>query len=591
MKTKRIAGAVLVAALIVIIRCTADKVAGNSTPTGNPTVAGVLYDADGAKAAHATVRFYPVNYDPQTGSLGKTKTVAAITGIDSTTTDGSGNYSATLDSGSYNLLASGDTTLAYHDSLTTIKGGTLHPADTLRSPGALRGVIQMQGSDDPRTVFIIFIGTGNVYVPQDSLGNFLIPKLAQGSYHVRFLTTLDNYKVKDTTLGVTAGKTDTLASPIQLQYTGIPVPAGLHIQYDTNMQVVTLLWNQPTTGTKVAYYDIFRKQSDSVVFVQIQSGVGDTSYQDTTGIQDNTYTYKVAAVDTNGTIGIMSGGVTILLCTRFKIDTLFGGTGNGPGQFNNMAGITGDQFENIYVANYSPGRIQVFDQNLTYQFEIDSPKVSSPGGVAVDSLKNIYTKGNNSRIEKFNSSGDSIGSFPTGSNLITDICIHGNNLYLRYDYGVPGTGTWYDSVIVMDLNGNRIRSWPTDLGGQGAINSDSSAKIFLTGEEGDIWIFDTLGNLNNKIATDNYMGINGKVFFDSKGRAIIMQSYWILGGQSYSGFLVLNNQGQAIAKYTIPQQSMGSGGSMYASFIGGKKLIYINLYQINKIIKLDNLLP
>ncbi len=71
MKTKRIAGAVLVAALIAFFRCTADKVAGNGTQTGNPTVAGVLYDANGARAVHATVRFYPVNYDPQTGSLGK----------------------------------------------------------------------------------------------------------------------------------------------------------------------------------------------------------------------------------------------------------------------------------------------------------------------------------------------------------------------------------------------------------------------------------------------------------------------------------------------------------------------------------------
>jgi len=300
-------------ALLLALQCAAPN-GGTGSQLPNSNVSGVIYNANGSPASNATVHFYPVSYNPYTKSLGKTNALAAATtvsSLDSTTTDASGHYNVLLDSGSYNLLASGSGNLAYHDSIAPVKGSTIHPADTLRAPGSIAGVIRMQGSDNPETVFIIFMGTGSVWFPSDTLGDFATGNMAPGNYPVRFLTTTPNYKVLDTNLTIIAGKIDTLAAPIQLQYTGIPVPAGLHIQYDSAREIVTLVWNTPTTGTKVASYNIYREQSDSTNFALIKGGLPapDTTWQDTTAVQDCTYFCRVAAVDTNQTAGVMCGAV------------------------------------------------------------------------------------------------------------------------------------------------------------------------------------------------------------------------------------------------------------------------------------------
>ena len=72
-------------------------------------------------------------------------------------------------------------------------------SDTLRAPGSLTGTVQMQGTDNPTSVIILVFGTPLWSAPQDTTGTFSLANLAQGSYHVRFLTTTANYKVLDTT--------------------------------------------------------------------------------------------------------------------------------------------------------------------------------------------------------------------------------------------------------------------------------------------------------------------------------------------------------------------------------------------------------
>ncbi len=100
------------------------NIAGGSTETTNPAVSAMLYNPGGSPAAHAKVRFYPINYNPRTGGLAKT--LAAV--VDSTTTDASGNYTAKLDTGTYNVLAAGDSGVVYQDSITVVKDSTRSPA-------------------------------------------------------------------------------------------------------------------------------------------------------------------------------------------------------------------------------------------------------------------------------------------------------------------------------------------------------------------------------------------------------------------------------------------------------------------------------
>lgn len=172
---------------LYIQSCTRNNIAGNSTQTGNPTVTAMLYNPGGSPAAHAKVRFYPVNYNPQTGGLAKT----LATTVDSTTTDAHGNYTAKLDTGIYNVLATGDSGVVYQDSITVIKDSAVHPpADTLKAPGSLTGVIRLQPGDDARKVFILAMGTNILTSPSDAAGNFSLANMAHGRYSVRISPSL-----------------------------------------------------------------------------------------------------------------------------------------------------------------------------------------------------------------------------------------------------------------------------------------------------------------------------------------------------------------------------------------------------------------
>ncbi|MGA2508547.1 MAG: hypothetical protein ABSF80_13850, partial [Chitinispirillaceae bacterium] len=120
-----------------------NSLTGGSTETSSK-VASMLYNPGGSPAAYAMVHFYPRDYNPQTG-LAKTATAATV---DSTTTDANGNYAIMLNSDTYNILASSDSGMAYRDSVTAKGGSTIHPpACTLKTPGTLHGVVQLQPGD------------------------------------------------------------------------------------------------------------------------------------------------------------------------------------------------------------------------------------------------------------------------------------------------------------------------------------------------------------------------------------------------------------------------------------------------------------
>ncbi len=76
---------------------------------------------------------------------------------------------------------------------------------------------------------MLIFGTNTFTVPADSIGNFSLSNIAEGSYSVRILTTLDDYTPKDTTLTITSGASETLPDTLTLPFTGIPVVQGLSV--------------------------------------------------------------------------------------------------------------------------------------------------------------------------------------------------------------------------------------------------------------------------------------------------------------------------------------------------------------------------
>ena len=401
MKNSRMVKVLLVAALLpgcALLRCMNPNSGG--TETGDAKVSGVLYNSGGSRSAGAKVACIPRHYNPNGGSR---------TGIDSTVTDDTGSYRfKTMPADTYNIFAQSDSGLVYIESVVIKPDSQSRiPPDTLKAPGSIRGRIELEPGDDARNVFIIFLGTYVFRMADDSVGNFAITDLAKGRYRVRILTTLPNYRVMDTAFTITAGRDSVLPQPIRLEYTGIPVPKGLRIVYDTLKQIVTLIWNKPTTGRMVQSYTIYRKRSDSASFVNIKGGVTDTTYNDSTGVQDQTYEYRVAVVDTFTTEGTKSAGVSATFIKAvILIDSI-------PLEDRNAYDLTFDMNGNIWVV-CSDAQVYKLDSNGTKiaqwgQQGTGIGQLNEPMWIGADNYNNLYVgERGNARIQKFDTAGNSI---------------------------------------------------------------------------------------------------------------------------------------------------------------------------------------
>lgn len=311
----------LAVCLFMCLTCS-KNVGVNNTKIDPRTIPAMLYNPGGSPAVHAKVWFYPINYNPHGDGVAKRMATA-----DSTTTDSTGNYSVKLDTGTYNVLASGDSGIAYQNSITVTNDSAVRPpADTLKAPGGLKGRVRLQPGDDPRTVFILFLGTNIWGTPDDSTGKFTVTNLAQGTYRVRFLTTLNAYVPKDTTLSVTAGMVDSPPHDIVLRYTGVPGPTGLTVSYDTLRQTVILTWTGADTSM-IAGYNVYRAIKGQNFSLITQTPLPDivTTYRDSTVTVGTTYQYEVVSRNAAGvqSTAVLTPGDTMKVVSSSLVTTTF----------------------------------------------------------------------------------------------------------------------------------------------------------------------------------------------------------------------------------------------------------------------------
>src|SRR5947207_3462228 len=187
----------------------------------------------------------------------------------------------------------------------------------------------------------------------------------------------------------------------------------------------------------------------------------------------------------------------------------FGGTsGTNNGQFLSPIGIAVDSSQNIYVTDTGHNRIQVFDSTGTFKFKFGSNgagngQFSSAQGIAVDSSQNIYVAdAGNHRIQVFDSAGNfkfTFGNSGTG------------NSQFNFPLGVAVDSS--QNIYVADSNNHRIQVFDSagnfkfkfgSFGsGNGQFNSpsgiavDSSKKIYVVDTFNNrIQVFDSAGNFN-----------------------------------------------------------------------------------------------
>jgi hypothetical protein len=569
----------IVAAALLGIKCSPPTTAGTATETEN--VVGKLYQPDGTTpAVGVRVHIRPKKTLADTSGIGLSKRLAVLAATDSVVTDSAGRYAfgTTLDTGTYVIEATSGNDAVLIDSVAvTSKDSTdsLAP-DTLKPAGALKGVIKLSEGGDPRKVFVLAFGIDR-FAKVSIDGSFKFAGLAEAAYDLRLISSLDNYGVLDT-VGVKVRSADTTnLDTISLPFTGIPTPKNVRISYDTLKQIVTLMWGKADTAL-VKSYNVYRRNVDSnTVAVRINtSPVVDTVYRDSTGVQDQTYEYRVAAMDKNATEGTKSAGMSVKVVGAFVVLQTYGkGQGSSQEQFVGLRAVAVDKNGNVYCVDDGNSRIQKFDSTGNFLLQWGTQGSSNgqfdrPMDIDIDSLGNIYiVDSQNQRIQKFDSSGNFIAMFGSSFNLPYSLAVHNGLLYV---------GEWNgQKVKKFDLDGNLIKEFSVPGAVHGISASDSA--IFVIVNDKRLLKYSTEGALLDTIYTtgqykqeNGYMNdiqING-VFYDP-----IKDIYYLSDGTN-KGFFGVDSSGNIVLQTKledlpdeVPQDIYLSHNGIYVALNSG----------------------
>ena len=152
-------------------------------------------------------------------------------------------------------------------------------------------------------------------------------------------------------------------------------------------------------------------------------------------------------------IATVPGGGTRPESSMATVTLKFGGEGIGPGMFTDARSIAVDGAGNIYVGEYSGGRIQVFDSNGKFvtQWIVDARMPLR--SLAADRNGNVYIV-QSGNIEKFEGlSGRPLGELSYGEGWGFD------DIVATPDGGL--TAAWYknrDDIVRFDASGHAVRT-------------------------------------------------------------------------------------------------------------------------------------
>lgn len=299
--------------IIALLYCTSDKIAGNASESGNPTISGAIYNAHGQSAA---VNALVVIRAKRTIAGYIDNGTQNVTQPESTYTDTHGffGFDSNVTPGMYVIEASqGDYSVLIDSIVVISKENTVNlPPDTLEATGAIHGIVKLSESDDPRKTVVSAYGFDrSAMVGAD--GSFSFEHLPAGNYHLLIWSAYDNYGVIDTVNIIVEPSTVTDMGIINMPYNGIATVTRPLAQYDTLLQQVELRWQRPQTGT-AAFFNVYRRTLDpaSAVFTQLNAfALADTQFTDTICEQDKTYEYRITALDKDMNEGKRSAGLSV----------------------------------------------------------------------------------------------------------------------------------------------------------------------------------------------------------------------------------------------------------------------------------------
>jgi len=493
-------------AALLCTRCTGPTKpdhAGTATETEN--VVGKLFQPDGkTPAAGVRVFIRPKKTLADTSGTGLPKRMAAV---DSVVTDTAGRFAfdTTLDTGTYVIEAASGNDAVLIDSVAVTSHDSTDslPPDTLKPAGALKGVIGLSEGGDPRKVFMLAFGIDR-FAHVNADGSFRFAGLAEAKYDLRLISSLDNYGVLDT-VGIPVRSADTTnLDTISLPFTGIPTPRGITLSYDTLKQIVTITWSKADTAL-VKGYNVYRRNVDSnTVLTRINtSPITDTVYRDSTGIQGQTYEYRLSAVDKNASEGTKSELIETNVAGGFVIsDTLLTISGLG---FPFSVQI--DKHGNYIVANGIGTDVQSTKPAMLERHRSDGLLINSwsiPGGiegsytyvnVAIDDSGDILIATKDDKVLVFDTSGTALSQFQFPGKIcgflisrdtlfiadrtahtISAYTLHGSKLF---SWGTAGSGEGQFSTIVSMVSDSIGNIYVEDVNNSGRLQAFRSTGVFL----------------------------------------------------------------------------------------------------------------
>jgi hypothetical protein len=416
------------ACLLLLAACEKDVTdpgnAGTGSTTESGVVAGRLLAAGGAPLAGAKVVLLPADHVP---SLALRKPAAAGEAI----TDAQGGYRIEhVDAGTYSLSAARDSLAYYRDSLGVPAAGANAGTATALPVGSLTGRVRLEPGDEVRTVLILALGTNVLAVPKDTGGAFSLAGMAEGEYHVRFLSTLSTYVPLDTILTIRSGRSDTLPAPIRLRSRGIPAVTGLTASWDAEAQAVALAWD-PADSARAAGYNVYRaKAGDLMGTAPLNpSPLRTPAYRDTAVESGMSYAYAVKAVDGNGNPGpVLSAPATVATEAGYVQARLFvpeGGTNGRPCMAVSGGEIYWLRFDRVDVYDTLGNRVRAFgnagaeplNNGAAIRILGDTVFVADLDTYNVDSATTgiIKPKFPHPKLRKFDRSGNLLGTVDLGA--------------------------------------------------------------------------------------------------------------------------------------------------------------------------------
>ncbi len=194
----------------------------------------------------------------------------------------------------------------------------------------------------------------------------------------------------------------------------------------------------------------------------------------------------------------------------------FGNRGTGPGTFEDARSIAVDGAGNIYVAEYTGGRIQVFDAagKFTTQWLVDERAPLT--GLAADRKGTVYVVQNGAILKFEGTTGKALGQiqYAEGNRFDSVMTLPDGGLFSMWYSQRTGIFTttvgFRDDLVRFDAEGKTVRVFPTFLSGQTGsvelgtqIGVDGLGNIFALGGSFSraVYVFNREGKFQNKFGS------------------------------------------------------------------------------------------